>query len=351
MGSVRNAGQFGVLPGGEIVNRYILTGESGIEVSIINYGGIITSILVPDSNGNVDDIALGFDNLQGYVNEHPYFGALIGRHGNRIAKGKFSLNGKEYTLATNNGVNHLHGGIKGFDKVLWSDKIDGNKLCLTYVSKDGEEGYPGQLTVAVSYSLQNNQLNIDYTASSTADTIVNLTNHSYFNLAGKGDILNHVLQLNADTFTPIDDTLIPTGELATVQGTPFDFTSPHKIGERIQQQDVQLVRARGYDHNFVVKANPSHNQPSFVARVTEETTGRALEVYSTEPGVQFYTGNFLDGSLTGKKGIVYQFRTGFCLETQHFPDSPNQDQGKFPTTALKAGHTLTSHTHYKFTTV
>eukprot|EP01118_Nematostelium_gracile_P011271 TRINITY_DN3977_c0_g1_i1.p1 TRINITY_DN3977_c0_g1~~TRINITY_DN3977_c0_g1_i1.p1 ORF type:complete len:349 (+),score=78.35 TRINITY_DN3977_c0_g1_i1:88-1134(+) len=348
MGSVRNAGQFGVLQGGEIVNQYILTGDSGIEISIINYGGIITAIRVPDSKGNLGDIALGFDNLQSYVNGHPYFGALIGRHGNRIAKGKFSLNGVEYSLATNNGVNHLHGGIKGFDKVVWTDKIEGNKLSLTYVSKDGEEGYPGQLTVTVLYSLVGNELHIEYTANTNKDTIVNLTNHSYFNLLGKGDILGHLVQLNADKFTPIDETLIPTGELQPVEGTPFDFTSPHKIGERIEQDDTQLVRAKGYDHNFVV-SNHSQDKLSFVGRVTEETSGRVLEVYSSEPGVQFYTGNFLTGEEVGKGGIAYQFRNGFCLETQHFPDTPNQPN--FPSTTLKPDQTFASHTYYRFTTV
>jgi len=337
--------EFGYTSEGLIIYEYTLKNDSGVSVSIINYGGIITSIRAPDSNGKEGDIVLGFDNLDGYLKGHPYFGALIGRHGNRIAKGKFKLDDLEFNLATNNGPNHLHGGIKGFDKVVWNVEVQEDKLILTYLSKDGEEGYPGDLLVSVEYSLSSNELHIKYVATTNKPTVVNLTNHSYFNLAGEGDILNHHVQIEADGFTPIDETLIPTGEITPVSGTPFDFTSPKAIGERIEVDHIQLKYGKGYDHNFVVRK--SNSDLNFVARVTEPNSKRVLEVYSSQPGVQFYTGNFLDGSLTGKNGKIYHFRNGFCLETQHFPDTPNQPS--FPTTLLLPNQTFNSHTVYKFT--
>jgi aldose 1-epimerase len=281
----------------------------------------------------------------------PYFGAVVGRYGNRIAKGKFKLNGVEYTLAVNNGENALHGGLKGFDKQVWTarDASDGGvpAIEMTYVSKDKEEGYPGNLTVKVLYTLtENNELKLDYTANTDKDTVLNVTNHSYFNLAGQGEgtILDHVLMLNADKFTPVDAGLIPTGELKPVAGTPFDFRQPTRIGDRIDAKDEQIVRGKGYDHNFVL--NGPQGQLQLAARVSEPKSGRVMEVHTTEPGVQFYTGNFLDGSNTGKGGKVYNHRYGFCLETQHFPDSPNKPQ--FPSVVLKPEGTYRSTTIFRF---
>jgi aldose 1-epimerase len=336
---------------GKTVQLYTLRNSNGVEAAITNYGGIVVSLKTPDRNGNFADVVLGFDSLDGYTKEHPYFGAIVGRYGNRIAKGRFTLNGVEYKLAVNNGENALHGGLKGFDKVVWTPKeissAEGPALELTYVSKDGEEGYPGTLTATVRYTLtSDNELRLDYTATTDKDTVVNLTNHSYFNLAGQGtgDILNHEIQIFADRFTPVDEGLIPTGELKSVAGTPFDFRQPHKIGERINAKDDQIQRGKGYDHNFVLNGRMGELHPA--ARVTEATSGRIMEVSTTQPGVQFYTGNFLDGSVKGKGGTAYQFRWGFCLETQHFPDSPNQP--KFPSTVLKPGETYKSTTIYKF---
>jgi len=325
---------------------YTLTNGKGMTVKITNYGGIVTSIVVPDSAGNPGDVVLGFDSLSGYLQQGvPYFGALVGRYGNRIAKGSFKLDGKEYKLATNNGPNHLHGGIKGFDKVVWqAEEVNNGQepgLKLTYQSKDGEEGYPGNLSVTVVYTLtQNSELKIDYTATTDKATPVNLTNHSYFNLAaGKAEnALQHQITINADRYTVVDASLIPTGELRPVKGTPFDFTSTHSIGERIGQVEG------GYDHNFVLSAAQGSSAP--VVRVSEPTSGRVMEVYTDQPGVQFYSGNFLDGSLTGKGGKKYVKHYGFCLETQHFPDSPNQP--KFPSTILKPGETYHTVTTYKF---
>ncbi len=344
---------FGKTADGQNVDIYTLTNKRGTEVKITNYGGIITSLKTKDRNGKLDDIVLGFDNLDAYLKGHPYFGALIGRYGNRIAKGRFTLNGQEYKLAVNNGENHLHGGIKGFDKVVWTAqpvKIrDGALLKLTYVSKDGEEGYPGNLRVIVVYRLTNtNELKISYSATTDKDTVINLTSHSYFNLAGQGngDILNHSLFINAFRFTPTDAGSIPTGELKSVTGTPFDFTSSSvtRIGARINDDDEQLKFGNGYDHNFVL--NGPMGKLRQVAVVVEPNSGRLMEIWTTEPGMQFYTGNFLDGTLTGKGGKAYQRRSGFCLETQHFPDSPNRQS--FPTTVLRKGELYHSLTVHKF---
>lgn len=336
---------------GQSVDLYTLTNAHGLEAKITNYGGIVVSLRVPDRAGAFDDVVLGFDNLEAYLKSTPHFGALIGRFGNRIAKGRFTLNGVEYKLAINNGENSLHGGVKGFDKVVWNAKarktMNGPALELTYLSRDGEEGYPGNLSVKVIYTLTNyDELKIDYFAATDKDTVVNLTHHSYFNLAGQGngDILNHRLSIGANYFTPVDAGLIPTGEFRNVKGTPFDFMGQATIGSRINQDDEQLKLGHGYDHNFVL--NGKTGQLQQVATVVEDTTGRMMEVWTTEPGMQFYTGNFLDGTITGKGGKVYQRRYGFCLETQHYPDSPNQP--KFPSTVLKKGRRYRSTTSYRF---
>jgi aldose 1-epimerase len=339
---------FGQTKEGVPVHLFTLRNSRGAEAKISNYGGIVTSLKVPDRNGKLGDVVLGYDNLADYIKDSPYFGSLIGRYGNRIARGKFTLNGVQYTLATNNYPNALHGGIKGFDKVVWEPTVitspEGPSIRLTYFSRDGEEGYPGNLSVTAVYTLtEDNALKLEYTATTDKDTVLNLTQHSYFNLAGKGTILDHVVMLAADKFTPVDSTLIPTGELRPVQGTPFDFRTPTAIGARINQADEQLKFGKGYDHNWVI--NKPMGQLSLMARVTEATTGRVLEVLSTEPGLQFYSGNFLDGTLKGKGGWVYQFRNGFCMEPQHFPDSPNQPQ--FPTVVLKPGQTYKNTIIYK----
>lgn len=342
---------FGKTADGESVDLFTLTNRNGMEARITNYGGIVVSLTAPDRNHKYADVVLGFNDLASYLKGHPYFGAIIGRYGNRIAKGRFKLNGVEYKLAVNNGENHLHGGIKGFDKVVWTAKSMrtrlGAALSLSYLSKDGEEGYPGNLFAKVVYTLTNrDELRIDYTVSTDKDTVSNLTHHSYFNLAGEGngDILNHQLILKATRFTPTDAGSIPTGELRNVQGTPFSFLQSTGIGERIDQSDQQLQFGQGYDHNWVVNGpNGSLRQ---AASVYEPTTGRTMEVWTTEPGIQFYTGNFLDGSLTGKSGKPYPRRSAFCLETQHYPDSPNQPA--FPTTTLRKGRTYRSTTIYKF---
>jgi aldose 1-epimerase len=341
---------FGTTAEKKPVDLYTLTNSNGIEVSIMTYGGIVVSLKVPDRKGKMQEVTLGYDTLDGYLkNNSPYFGALIGRYGNRIGKGKFSLGGRDYQLATNNGDSHLHGGNRGFDKVVWKPtEVRGQKsvgLKLDYLSADGEEGYPGALSVAVVYTLTNdNELKIDYAATTTKDTIVNLTNHAYFNLGADANILKHELMINADRFTPISEAFIPTGELRSVKGTPMDFTKPTAIGARISQKDEQLIRGNGYDHNWVL--NRKDASLSLAARVDEPTSGRVLEVFTTEPGVQFYTGNFLDGTIKGKAGKVYQQRAGFCLETQHFPDSPNKPN--FPSTVLKPGQKYTTTTVYKF---
>lgn len=342
--------EFGKTPDGAAASLFVLKGSDGFEVKITDFGGRIVSILAPDKNGKLADVALGFNSLDGYLKENPFFGALVGRYGNRIAKGEFTLEGKKYTLAKNNGPNALHGGLKGFDKVLWTSKFDqaSNTLHLTYVSKDGEEGYPGTLTADVTYSVTPaNELKIEYKATTDKPTVVNLTNHNYFNLAGEssGDILGHVLELNADKFTPVDKTLIPTGELKSVEGTPFDFRKAQPIGARIGASDEQIQFGGGYDHNYVLNGE-SGKEPRAFAKVTDPLSGRILEASTDQPGVQFYTGNFLDGTVVGKSGRPYTKRSGFCLETQHFPDSPNHP--KFPTTELKPGETYHTVTIYKF---
>jgi aldose 1-epimerase len=321
-------------------------------VKISDYGGIITSILVPDKNGKQTDVVLGFDNLEGYLHDSPYFGCIVGRFANRIAHGKFQLDGETYTVAQNDGQNHLHGGLQGFDKVMWeaepSTTTDKVALNLSYQSADGEEGYPGTLSVHVTYTLTNdNALRIDYQATSSKPTIINLTNHTYFNLAGEGDILDHVISIKAKTFTAIDETLIPTGELRPVAGTPLDFSQPTRIGAMIEQEDEQLRFAGGYDHNWVL--DKEAGELARVSTVTEPGSGRVLETYTTQPGMQFYSGNFLDGTIVGKKGVNYLKRSGFCLETQHFPDSPNHPH--FPSTRLTPGERFQETTIYKFSVI
>ena len=345
------AKSFGKTEDGAPVKIFTLRNARGVEAKISNYGGIVTSLKVPDRSGKMSDVVLGYDTLAEYLKRNPHFGCLVGRYGNRIAKGKFTLNGKTYQLATNNGPNALHGGIKGFDKRVWQAKPVESKLGpaleLHYVSKDGEEGYPGNLTVTAVYTLtDDNALRLDYTATTDKDTIVNLTHHSYFNLAGKGDILGHEVMIASDEFTSVDETLIPTGELRSVKGTPFDFNTPTTIGARINDADEQLKFGKGYDHNWVIK-KPT-GQLGLMARVTEPTTGRVLEVLSTEPGLQFYTGNFLDGTIKGKGGWVYKSRSGFCMEPQHYPDSPNKPN--FPSVVLKPGDIYKNTIIYRFST-
>lgn len=343
---------FGTVDGKEVF-LYTLRNAHGMEARITNYGGIIVSLIVPDKNGKPGDIVLGYDSLAGYLRTTPYFGAIVGRYANRIGKARFSLNGKEYALAANDGTNTLHGGLKAFDKVVWT--VDETyapaepSLALTYVSKDGEEGFPGTLKVRVVYTVtDSNALRIEYFATSDAPTVLNLTNHSYFNLAdsGRTAVLGHELLLDAGRFTPIDAGLIPTGEMRSVAGTPMDFHTLSQIGARIEAKDEQLLRARGYDHNWII--DRTGNGLVRAARVAEPKSGRVMEVWTTEPGIQFYTGNFLDGTITGKNGVVYQRRAALCLETQHFPDSPNRPE--FPTTVLNPGETFTSTTVYSFAT-
>jgi aldose 1-epimerase len=326
-----------------------VSNQSGMSMTVTNYGGRIVSLVVPDKNGNMVDVVLGYDSLSQYLTDGSFQGALIGRYGNRIAKGKFTLDGKEYTLARNNGQNSLHGGPKGYQNVFWSCEPfmkDGREaLLLEYTSPDGEEGFPGTLKVKVTYVITDkNELLIDYEAATDKTTVVNLTQHAYFNLAGSGDILKHELEIFADKFTPVDAGLIPTGELVPVKGTAFDFTSPHAVGERINNDEEQLKLGKGYDHNFVLN-KPQSDSLTLAARVVEPGNGITMEVYTTEPGIQFYSGNFMDSTMKGK-GKTYGFRNGFCLETQHFPDSPNQST--FPTTTLKPGETYRSKTVYKF---
>lgn len=350
---------FGATPDGTPVELYTLCNSHGMTATIMTYGGIVTSLQVPDKNGKLGDVVLGFDNLDdytkaSYVKNCPYFGALIGRYGNRIAKGKFSLDGAEYTLPINDPPNSLHGGWKGFDKVVWNVAEaevgkHGPKLELTYLSKDGEQGYPGNVKVQATYTVtEDNALQIKFKATTDKDTVCNLTHHSYFNLAGHGDILGHVVYINADQFTPVDSTLIPTGELRPVAGTPFDFLAPHAIGKFINDTNNEQIKfAGGYDDNWVLNKT-APGELSLAARVYEPASGRILEVWTTSPGMQFYTGNFLDGTLTGKGGWVYQFRDAFAMEPQDFPDSPNHPN--FPSAELKPGQTYHNTIIYKFLT-
>jgi aldose 1-epimerase len=342
---------FGSSADGVPVELYTLTNEMGMKVSIATYGGAVVSLTAPDRAGKFADIVLGCDDVRGYEKQDAYFGALIGRYGNRIGGAQFTLDGVEYRLARNNGANTLHGGPRGFDKRVWHarevDRPEGSAVRLTYVSEDGEEGFPGNLSVTVDYILTaKNELTIAYTAETSRNTVVNLTNHSYFNLAGQGegDILEHGVMINADRYLPVDSGLIPTGELRAVKGTPFDFTNATTIGPRIGQNDQQLKFGKGYDHNWVL--NRSNGGMSKAAEVYEPKGGRVMEVWTTEPGLQFYTGNFLDGTIHGKGGRVYAHRGGFVMETQHFPDSPNK--AGFPSTLLKPGTVYASKTTYKF---
>jgi aldose 1-epimerase len=339
--------EFGKMPDGRTVKRYTLKNRNGVIAKVMEYGAILTELWVPDKNGRSATVVCGFDNLDQYLQGHPFFGATTGRYANRIANGRFTLQGKEYKLATNNGPNHLHGGLKGFDKQLWRSepltaKTGQQSVRFSYTSKDGEEGYPGNLSVTVIYTLTDqNEIQIDYSATTDKATVVNLTNHSYFNLAGSGDILDHIVQINADCYTAVNDQLIPTGELAAIAGTSLDFQKATAIGERI---DKLKPVPGGYDHNFVLKRES--NALELVASVAEPKSGRKLEVLTTEPGMQLYTGNFLDGKLKGINGITYNKHSALCLETQHFPDSPNHP--KFPSTTLLPGELLTSTTVYRF---
>jgi len=340
---------FGTRDGRSII-LYTLTNSHGVEVRAMNYGGIILSLRVPDRKGQLADIVLGHEKAEGYMPNPPYLGAIVGRYANRIANGTFTLDGKAYTLPKNDGPNTLHGGLtRTFDKVVWDGEAQKGKnaVAFSYLSKDGEEGFPGNLRVKVTYTLtDSNELVIDYDATTDKATAINVSQHSYFNLKGEGngDILDHEIMINADKFTPVDKNLIPTGELRAVKGTPFDFTTSTKIGARIEDQYEQMVLGHGYDHNFVL--NRKGAGLSLAARVYEPTTGRVLEVSTTQPAVQFYTGNFLDGSVTGKEGHVYKRRYGFCLETQHYPDSPNHPD--FPSAVLKPGEKFHQTTVFKF---
>jgi aldose 1-epimerase len=344
-GSVQKS-SFGKMPDGAEIELYALTNAKGVVAKLITYGALMTELHIPDRTGKAVDVVLGFDNLEGYLKGHPYFGATIGRVANRIAKGKFTLDGRTYTLATNNGPNHLHGGLRGFDKVIWkAEQVpakEGVAVKFSYVSPDGEEGYPGTLCATVVYTLtHNNELRLDYTATTDKATPVNLTNHSYWNLAGEGDILGHEVMLAADYYTPVDDALIPTGELRAVAISPMAFTKPMAIGSRIREL---TNNPQGYDHNYVL--NSLGRGLALAARVRDPKSGMVMEIHTTEPGIQFYTGNFLDGTLTGKRGIVYHKHHGFCLETDHFPDAVNQPH--FPSAILRPGQTYTQTTIHKF---
>jgi aldose 1-epimerase len=342
---------FGKLPDGTEARLFTLDNGRGMRATVTNYGGIVTSLVVPDRTGQGTDVVLGYDSLEGYLRATPYFGAIVGRYANRIAKARFVLDGRAYTLAANDNGNSLHGGLKGFDKLPWgaSPFHDSTQagVSLHLVSPDGDEGYPGRLDVFVTYALtDSNELRIDYQATTDQPTVLNLSHHGYFNLAGHaaGDILGHELQLAADRFTPIDSLLIPTGELRSVAGTPLDFRTPTAIGARIGQDDPQLRFGKGYDHNWVVDG--SAGTLRLAARVRDPRSGRVMEVRTTEPGIQFYSGNFLDGTIVGKGGTPYLHRAGFCLETQHFPDSPNHPD--FPSTVLRPGQEYRSTTVYRF---
>jgi aldose 1-epimerase len=343
---------WGKTAAGEAVDLYTLTNAKGASVQIATLGGTVVSVMVPDKAGALGNVVLGFDSLDGYLGPHPFFGVLVGRYGNRIGHARFTLDGKTYTLAKNNGENSLHGGLKGFDKYVWKTREvtspDGLAIELTHVSPDGDEGFPGALSATVRYTWTDaNGLRIDYTATTDKPTVLNLTNHSYFNLSagGASTVLDHTLQLTADKFTPVDKGLIPTGELRPVAGTPFDFTKPRRIGELIDKDDEQIKFGGGYDHNFVF-SQPANGSMRPAGRVTEPTSGRIMEVSTTEPGVQFYTGNFLDGSIKGRGGKPYVKRSGLCLETQHYPDTPNTPD--FPSVVLRPGQTYKTSTQYTF---
>ena len=349
--SLINKCAFAAIVNGKSIDLFTLQNQSGTSAQITNYGGRVVSIWVADNNGKFDDVVLGFSNIDDYFSSsEKYFGALIGRYGNRIAKGKFNLEDKEYSLSRNNGLNHLHGGHKGYHEVIWDAKqVDSQTLELSYLSKHMEEGYPGNLDIKVKYELTNeNELKVEYWANTDDPTIVNLTHHSFFNLkgAGNGHINDHQMQINADYYTPVDETLIPTGEIQPVKDTPFDFRQPVVIGDGLNQSSEQLKYGLGYDHNFVLNKNTVN---SLVSKVIEPISGRILEVFTNEPGLQFYGGNFLDGSITGKEDKKYEHRSAFCLETQHFPDSPNHDN--FPITVLKPGEEYYSFCTYKFSAV
>ena len=336
---------FGKMPDGTAVDMYVLK-DSDIEARIITYGATVVSLKTPDRHHQSGDIVLGFDSVDGYLQKtNPFFGAIVGRYANRIAKGEFTLEGKTYSLPKNDGPNSLHGGTRGFDKVVWTAKPLANGVELTYVSPDGDQGYPGNLTTMVRYTLSKNVLRIEYTATTDKPTVVNLSNHAYFNLSGADDILSHDLKLNASRFTPIDETLIPTGELMSVEGTPFDFRQSTAIGARINDDNEQLKRGKGYDHNWVLDSGGKFAE---AAEVFDKTSGRVLQVWTDQPGIQFYSGNFLDGTLKGKEGKVYGRRSALCLETQHFPDSPNHSN--FPSTELKPGQKYHTITELRFST-
>ncbi|MCP4848714.1 MAG: galactose mutarotase [Verrucomicrobiaceae bacterium] len=344
---------FGKTSDGQAVDIYTLSNPGGMEAKITNYGGIVTQLHVPDNKGKPGDVVLGYDKLASYIEASPYFGCITGRYANRIAKGRFTIEGTEYKLATNNGDNHLHGGDVGLDKKVWTVKevqgVGRAGIELSYTSPDGEEGYPGNLNCKVTYWLTvQNELEIQYEATTDKATHINLTHHSYFNLAGagSGDILNHEVEILADKFVPTDAGNIPLGDLASVKGTPFDFLTPHTVGERIGQEDQQLKVGKGYDHNWVI--NPTGKGLELAARVTEKNSGRVMEVLTDQPGIQFYTGNFLDGSNVGKGGKIYKHRNAFCLETQKFPDSPNNPS--YPSSLLEPGQTYRHMCVYRFTT-
>ena len=344
---------FGVTKDGIDINQYILKNANGMQITVINYGGIITSWKAKDRDGSYEDIVLGFDNLSDYESSSPYFGALIGRYGNRIKEGKFSLDGVDYTLEVNNGENHLHGGVKGFDKVIWEVekevKESSASLILRHISTDMEEGYPGNLDVKVIYTLTNDdELKVRYEAETDKKTIVNLTQHSYFNLSANlsRDILAHQITIDADSFLPVDKTLIPSGELRDVEGTPFDFRKPKRVGDDINEDYTQLTFGNGYDHCWVL--NNQNEGMRFVASAYDTLSGRSLEIFSDQPGIQFYSGNFLDGTLKSKDGGNYEFRSGFCLETQHYPNSPNHES--FPSVILNPGEKYNTETIFRFST-
>jgi aldose 1-epimerase len=349
-GATATKTSFGNMPDGTAVDLCTLRNSKGAEARIATYGSTVVSLSMPDKNGSFGDVVLGHDTLEGYIKSNHFFGCLVGRYGNRIAKGQFTLNGQTYRLAVNNGPNALHGGTKGFDKVVWKIvRLDvgphGPRVELEYLSKDGEEGYPGNLDVHATYTLtEDNALRLDFVATTDKDTVCNLTHHSYFNLAGQGDVLGYLVQINADKFTPSDGTLIPTGELRPVDGTPFDFRQPTAIGARIGANDEQIRFGNGYDHNWVL--NKPADKLGIAARVSDPASGRTMEVWTTQPGLQFYTANYLDRSIVGKGGWAYTAHAGFCMEPQHFPDSPNHPE--FPSAELKAGQTYRQTIIYKF---